>query len=180
MKRRFIAEESGQALVELSSVAVILCVLSLGIVDVGRAFYDVQVIKNLAGEGSSLASRGTNMTTVAGNVVSYAGSALDLGHKGCVLVTEVTNDAGTLAVTSQTSQCAITAGSKVGCVQGTRNCQSSTPTLPSEASSALLSEPSGSSLFVTEVFYSYTAATPLPAFLNSSVIPSQIYAVAYY
>ena len=180
MKRRFITEESGQVLVEMSSVAVLLCLLSLGIIDVARAFHDVQVIKNLAAEGSNLASRGNNMTTVAGNVVSYAGTSLDLTHNGCLFITEVTNQAGTLAVTNQSSQCATTVSSKVGCVQGSQGCQSSSPTIPSEASTALLSQPSGSSMFVTEVFYSYTAITPLPKFLNGSIVPSQIYAVAYY
>ena len=36
-----------------------LCVFVFGIIDFGRAIYDVQVMKNLVGEGSSMASRQT-------------------------------------------------------------------------------------------------------------------------
>ena len=52
-------EESGQALVELAFAFVLLCTFVFGIIDFGRAIYDVEVMKNLVGEGSSMASRGT-------------------------------------------------------------------------------------------------------------------------
>jgi len=42
-------EESGQALVELAFALVLLCVFVCGIIDFGRAIYDVEVMKNLVG-----------------------------------------------------------------------------------------------------------------------------------
>jgi len=42
-------EESGQALVELAFALVLLCVFVSGIIDFGRAIYDVEVMKNLVG-----------------------------------------------------------------------------------------------------------------------------------
>src|SRR5271167_871727 len=96
-------EESGQALVELSFVLFILCVIVFGTIEFGRAVYDVQVMKNLAGEGSSMASRGTSPATTATTVITYAGADISLSTKGCVIVTGVTeNSAGTAqVVTSQ-------------------------------------------------------------------------------
>ena len=41
---------------------VILCIFVLGIIDYGRAIYDVQVMKNLVGEGSCMASRASGGT----------------------------------------------------------------------------------------------------------------------
>ena len=58
-KNALTVEESGQALVEISVVLLMLVVFVFAIIDYSRAIYDTQVIKNLSGEGSSLASRGT-------------------------------------------------------------------------------------------------------------------------
>lgn len=179
MKNTAHKEESGQALLELSFAFVVLAVLVFGIVDFGRAVYDAEVMKNLSGEGSSLASRGTPPATVAQTVVTNADSSISLASQGCVIVTVVTNAAGILQVTGQASQCAIAATSKIGCVQGQSGCSSSSPTLPTGASSALQGEVSGSSLFITEIYYTYNTTTPITAFLQSS-LPGQLYSVAYY
>lgn len=177
---RFLTTDSGQALVELSFAFVILAVLVFGIVDFGRAIYDVEVMKNLSGEGSSLASRGTTPAATVQTVATNATSAIDLQNQGCVVVTVVTNTTGTLQITDQASQCAIQAASKIGCLQGQSGCGSSTPVLPAAAASALQSEVSGSSLFVTEIFYSYSTTTPITSFLQGAAVPSQLYSVAYY
>jgi len=180
MKLEIIAKESGQALLELALIAATLCIIVLGIVDFGRAIYDVQVIKNLAGEGSSMASRGTSPATAASTVVNYAGSDLNMTQNGCVIVTVVTNQSGTLAITNQAYDCGIAATSKIGCLQGVDGCQSSTPTLPSAASAALGSEPNGSSLSVTEIYYNYSPITSVSLLLGTGFLPSQFYTAAYY
>jgi Flp pilus assembly protein TadG len=173
-------EDSGQALVELSAAFVLLSVLVFGIVDFGRAVYDVEVMKNLSGEGSSLASRGTSLTTTTQTVTTEAASVLDLQNQGCIVVTVVTNTTGTLQITDQASQCGIQAASRIGCLLGQSGCSSSSPSLPAAASTALQSEVSGSSLYVTEIFYSYATTTPITSFLQGSALPSQLYSVAYY
>ena len=48
---------SGQTLVELALLMPILMIFVFGIVDFTRAVYDLEVITNLAGEGSAAASR---------------------------------------------------------------------------------------------------------------------------
>jgi Flp pilus assembly protein TadG len=183
MNTKIAKEQSGQALVEFSIALVILCVFVFGIIDFGRAIYAVQVMKNLAGEGSSMASRGTDLQKTADTVVTYAGSDIGLSSQGCVIVTAVTNVAGKSSpqVTAQASQCAITASSKIGCLPGQGSCGSSADaTLPPQATLALQSQPAGSSLYVTEIYYNFTGVTPVQALLGSNVLPSQWYTAAYY
>jgi Flp pilus assembly protein TadG len=180
MKTKINTEESGQALVELSFAFVLLCVFVFGIVDFGRAIYDVEVMKNLAGEGSSMASRGTSLVTAASTVANDAGADIYINTQGCVILTAVTNNAGTLAVTDQAYTGSLPCSSKIGCVSGVGNCKSSNANLPAEAVTALKAEPSGSSLYATEIYYTYAPVTPLPAFLGNTILPSQLYSVAYY
>lgn len=173
-------EDSGQALIELSLTAAILCVFVFGIVDFSRAIYDVEVMQNLSGEGSSMASRGTSPAKTAQSIVTYAGTTLDMSTAGCVIVTVVTNNGAAtnpLQVTAQGSQCNIAATSKIGCLQGQSGCKSSNATLPVEASAALQAN---QNLYVTEVFYTYTTITPVMNLLGSSVVPAQLYSAAYY
>lgn len=179
MKIRFNKEESGQALIEMSFGFIVMCVFVFGAIDFGRAVYDVQVMRNLAGEGSSMGSRGTKLPQTVTTVANYAGTTIDLKTKGCIIETEVTNNGGTAVITAQASVCAITATSKIGCVQGVAGCQG-IPTLPPGASAALLAEPSGSALYVTEIFFNYSAITPIAGLMKGNLLPSQLYSVAYY
>lgn len=187
MTTRMNTDQSGQALVEVSLGLIMLCVFVLGIIDFGRAIYDVQVMKNLVGEGSSMASRsgGTSLSTIVGTITADAGNDLNMGTSGCVIITTVQNmGSGSIQVTNQawgggisgTASCK----SKIGCVSGTSGCSSSTATLPTAAVSALTTEGTGSSIAVTEIYYNYSTITPLPHFLGTTVMPSQFYAVAYY
>ncbi len=181
MKIRLNKEESGQALIEMSFGFIIMCVFVFGAIDFGRAVYDSEVMKNLAGEGSSLASR-SNLTLQQSmsTVVSYAGTTIDLANKGCIIGTQVINNAGTAKVNAQASVCAIVATSKIGCVQGVGGCASGNPTLPAGALAALLAEPNQSSLYVTEIFFNYSPITPIVGLMRGNVLPSQMYSVAYY
>ena len=177
--KRINREELGQALVELSLAVVVLCVFVSGIVDFGRAIYDLQVMKNLVGEGSMMAMRSSVEATVQ-SVTNYAGSDINLSTQGCVIVTQVTNQGGGVyQITDQASQCAIADSSKVGCLKGQGGCQSSNAVLPPAAVTALLTEPTGSSIYVTEIYYSYNTVTPIAALLKATM-PSQFYSVAYY
>lgn len=182
MRRDLLKGESGQALIELAFMTTTLLVFILGIVDFGRAIYDVEVMKNLVGEGSSMASRSdpSQLSTIVQTVVNNAGSDLSMSTNGCVIITIVTNQSGTLTITAQSKNCGITASSKVGCLQGVNGCQSSAPKLPAYATTALGDEVNGSSLAVTEIYYNFSTITPITALLGSNSIPTQFYSVAYY
>jgi Flp pilus assembly protein TadG len=181
---KILREDSGQALVELGFTLFFLCIVVFGIIEYGRAIYDVEVMKNLAGEGSSMASRGTSTSTTANTVITYAGSDISINTKGCVIVTGVTeNSAGTgQVVTSQSwaGECTSSMSSKVGCLSGQGTCSSSVATLPAAEANAVQQGVSGMTIYTTEIFYTFATITPFPNFMGKTILPSQLYSAAYY
>ena len=182
-KNALTVEESGQALVEISVVLLMLVVFVFAIIDYSRAIYDTQVIKNLSGEGSSLASRGTTLANTVLAIVNDAGTGggtdLNMSNLGCVIVTSVTSPtSGSYRVTAQaiSSPCNSAASKIGGCPSGT--CGAAT--LPSSVQTVLAAN-LNTTIYVTEVFYKYNTVTPIGALLkNNNLLPSQLYDAAYY
>ena len=162
------AKDSGQALVEFALSATLMLTLVFGLVDFSRAIYIAQVIANLTGEGSSMASRGTTLSDTATSVVA-ASTSLNLSTSGQVIVSSVFNNNNRIQLTGQVSQGGIGAISKIGSVIG------GTAILP-----ATVVPQVNQTVFVTEVFYKYKPITPIGNFLTGTVLPSQLYDVAYY
>jgi Flp pilus assembly protein TadG len=167
-RRQTKAGSSGQAIVEFAISAIVLLTLVFGIIDFSRAIYDIEVMKNLTGEGSAMASRGTSLSDTVTAAVTGA-SPLDLNDTGRVIVTSVLNNNNSLKITGQASQGGIAALSKIGTVVG------GAAILPAGAVPQV-----NQTVYVTEVFYNYKAITPIGNFLSKNVLPSQLYDVAYY
>ncbi len=160
--------DSGQALVEFVLSATLMLTLVFGLVDFSRAIYIAQVIANLTGEGSSMASRGTTLSDTATAVVA-ASTSLNLSTSGQVIVSSVFNNNNKIQLTGQVSQGGIGSISQIGSVIG------GTAILPATVVPQL-----NQTVFVTEVFYKYQPITPIGNLLTGTVLPSQLYDVAYY
>ena len=160
--------DSGQALVEFALSATIMLTLVFGLVDFSRAIYIAQVIANLTGEGSSMASRGTTLSDTASAVVAASGP-LNLNVSGRVIVSSVFNTGSKIQLTGQVSQGGLSASSRVGSAIG------GTAILPST-----VVPQANQTVYVTEVFYKYKPITPIGNLLTGTVLPSQLYDVAYY
>jgi Flp pilus assembly protein TadG len=162
------ANESGQALVEFALSATMMLILVFGLVDFSRAIFIAQVIANLTGEGSSMASRGTTLSDTAAAVIA-ASAPLNLSVSGQVIVSSVFNNNNKIQLTGQVSQGGIGATSQIGSSIG------GTASLPSIVIPQL-----NQTVYVTEVFYAYKPITPIGNLLTGTVLPSRLYDVAYY
>lgn len=167
----------GQAAAEFAVVSPLLLILICGAIDFGRALNDVQVMADLTRQGSNLASRGTPLNESNAAVVSGE-SGLDLVHHGEVISTSVTNENGTYKISGQDTSTAdglttLSATSKVGTGVG------ATATLPTAAQNAI--PQNGQTVFITEVFYTFTPATPIGALTQNVIsMPSTLYDSAYF
>lgn len=159
--------DTGQALVEFAISAAMMLTLLFGLIDFGRAIYCEEIITNLTGEGSSMASRGTSLTNTAAAVVAASGP-LALDSDGQVIVSSVFNNNGKIQLSGQASQGGIGATSRVGVVIGGN---ASVP--------AVVVPQVNQTIYVTEVFYKFQTITPIGNFLTP-LLPSRLYDVAYY
>ncbi|MFZ5650950.1 MAG: TadE/TadG family type IV pilus assembly protein [Bacillota bacterium] len=74
MKRLFIKDQRGQALVELALVLPVLLVLFMGTVEFGRVFHSYLVITNASREGARVAVLGGADSAISSRVGQVTGS----------------------------------------------------------------------------------------------------------
>ena len=179
-------KESGQALVEFALVVPLMLTFVFGIWDFSRAIYDRQVITNLAGEGSSLASRSTDtLATDILAVVADTGSDINMSTNGCVIMTTVTSATSkgktTYPITGQATSSPCNGGvSRVGSCTPVSGTCTGLATIPTGVQTLFTVNPNAT-VYITEVFFEYSPATPIGSFLNSStLLPTDLYAAAYY
>jgi Flp pilus assembly protein TadG len=177
-------DERGSAIVELGICLPLLLVLVFGVLELSQIIYDNQKMSGLSRQGSNLASRGipladkgTEIGVVSALVVQ--GASLNIGTQGRIIVTAVADakdSSGNLIsndpviVDQSESPTGISVTSAVGSGNG------NPASMPSGASTVLNA---GGTLYVTEVFYSYSPMTPLGGFLKTSFV-STLYDSAYF
>lgn len=181
-----LADERGNALVELVICMPLLLVLAFGLIDFSQMIFDKQTMAGISRQGSNLASRNYTgptgsmpLSTVVSALVTQ-GASLNIGTNGRIIVTVVADGLdgsnklipGDPKILDQyESPTGISATSKVGTGAG------NSATLPSGVTTNVLDQ--GRTIYVTEVFYKYTPMTPVGSFLKTS-LASTMYDVAYF
>jgi len=186
-RARLIADDSGQAAVELAFVVTLLLILLCASIDFGRALYDLQVISELSRQGSNMALRGgtgsqsCDSLCTAVTAVVNGSSSLNLASNGKVIITSLTEtlsgsetvgpSGGPYTISEQkVSSGGISATSKLGTTVGAKVTLTGAPGLQN-----------GQYLYVTEIFYTFTPATGIGKLTNNAIgMPSQLYDIAYF
>jgi len=166
--RDLLRNESGQSLVEFGFSMILLLVIVFGVVDLSHGIYVAEVVTNLTGQGSSLASRGTSLSASAAAVVA-ASAPLTLSTSGRVIVSSVYNNNNVIQLTGQASSGSLIASSRIGTLIG------GAAVVPASAKPQL-----NQTVYVTEVFYPLHSITPIGKFVSGFLLPPQIYDVAFY
>lgn len=175
-RRDFRGGQRGQALMEFAMIVVILAIMVMGLIDYGRIFVVRQTMVNASREGANLTVRGTTLSNAVSAMIATAPAMLFSNGYGTIIASTVTrSSSGVATVTGQVKYGATNYPSRIGNL----NASGSAVTLPS----TLLPQ-TNQALYVTEVFYPFTPATPvgnLMRFLSTnSVMPSLLYDVSYF
>ncbi|HEY9159291.1 TadE/TadG family type IV pilus assembly protein [Candidatus Binatus sp.] len=197
-RAKLTANDSGQAMVEFAFIVPLLLIMMCAAIDFGRALYTMQVVAQLTRQGSSLSSR-INTCSGAGTVepmetltcstqaVIAGESGLNIASYGKVIMTAVQNTAAdntkppVYQITGQYSQGGLSATSKVGSTVGGTVTPGNTPGIPAVFAAGNTPLQAGQTMYITEIFYQFTAATPIGALTNNAInMPTALYNVAYF
>ncbi len=171
-------EQSGQALIEFMFVGFILLFMLFGMIDFCRAISTRQVLINLSRESANLAARGTGDTpdAVISNAITavIAGAApLNITTSGRVIITAVFNSNGIYKVTNQISEGGLQGGASRVASAGVGS------TVTNMSNNAVQIPQSNQTLFVSEVYYTNSPATPIGRLLNLNMT-KPLYDAAYF
>jgi len=164
-------DEQGSSLIELALCLPMMLVLVFGLIDFSQIIFDNEVMSGITRQGSDLASRGTSLTDTV-SALGTQGAAMNIGTQGRIIVTEINNNnAGHPQIYDQRESPTGIAATSV-----TASWVQNPARMPSNAKAVLNA---GQSLYVTEVFYSYSPMTPVGGFLKTS-LASTLYEAAYF
>jgi Flp pilus assembly protein TadG len=160
---------SGQSLIEFVLIALLLFIIVFAIIDIGRAIYRRQILVNLSREGANLASRGTSLTDTLAALVRSA-DPLNITNDGRIILTAIQRDSsGIPTVVSQQSTGGLTTVQSHIAPNGGPGVSLPNNDIPQP----------NRTLYTAEVFYTYTAVTPLGK-LIALTLPTIQYDAAYF
>jgi Flp pilus assembly protein TadG len=197
MKRRFHALEgsSGQSLVEFAVVLPLVLMIVLGVVEVGFALLDQQVVTKLTREGSNLISRDTSLLDATTALRATASRPVNLDNGSSKLILSVLMKGATTGSANYNKMILyqryvygsypgtsklVTAGSgSFGAAPDYVAVNSGTNTgLQVTNVPANLVQSPGGMVYVTELYTRHTLITPLN---NIGItLPQTLYSIAYF
>lgn len=157
-------------------ILVILAIMVMGLVDYGRLFVVRQVMVNASREGANLAVRGTTLSNAITAMAATAPGLLFTNGGGRIIMSAVTRASnGVVSVTGQVKYGDSNYNSRVGNLSAS----GVAVTLPS----TLLPQ-TNQTLYISEVFYPFTPATPVGQlmgfFSTNTAMPNVLYDVSYF
>jgi Flp pilus assembly protein TadG len=194
MTKRSFRNASGQSLLEFAIVMPVVCVLALGVVEVGWGLLDAHIVTRLAREGSNLISRDTTLqdATSAMRGMNTRPVNFDAGSK--VIFSVIKNVATTTAPNfnkpvlyqrfeygsfPQSSKLTLSGSGSFGPAPEYQAVNSDTNTglqvtnLPANVGTTL-----GGMVYVTEIFSPHAMITPFNSF--GFTMPASLYSIAYF
>jgi Flp pilus assembly protein TadG len=162
---------SGQAILEIALMVPLLCLILFAIIDYGRALNCEQILVDLSRQGSNLASRGTTLSTAA-STVALNSAPLTVSLSGVVIISSVARVNNVDTITGQASSGGLSKPSKIG--SGV-NAKATVPAAVDD----IFAKNSGQTIYITEIYYSLQAITPIAA-MWGQILPATLYQVAYF
>jgi len=185
--------QRGQALIEFSFVLPVVALLGLGVVELSYALLDEHIVTKLSREGSNLTSRDASLADAMNALKGMGSAPVDLNTRSTIILTVVKrisvlnapNDGkdivyqrykfGALDVNSKlVMRGSGTFGGPPEYVAANANTDTNLQLTNLPANTMV----SGGTLYVTEVFSTHTALTPLDKF--GITMPSTLYSIAYF
>jgi hypothetical protein len=194
IRRDLLRDSRGQSLLEFSIAMPLVILLVLGVVEVGYALLDQQVVTKLTREGSNLISRNSSLQDATTALRTMATRPVDF-QNGSVMIFSVLKRGGTPATANfqkiilyqRTSYGNGTGGSKLltsgtGSFRGApdyeaNNSDTDTRLQITNVPSNLITV-DGGLMYVTEVWTRHTLITPFHRF--GARLPENLYSIAYF
>jgi hypothetical protein len=189
------ADSSGQSIIEFAVILPLLLVLVLGVVEVGYALFDQQVVTKLTREGSNLISRDTSMQDTVTALRTMSARPVNFNNGSSKVILSVLMKGPTVGTTNYNqvvlrqryeygsypgSSKLSTAGG--GSFRGAPDYEAVNPdgnaglrvtNVPSN-----IVGPPGGMIYVTEIYTRHVRITPFDRFGVS--VPQTLYSIAYF
>ena len=194
MMKQFFRGTSGQSVLEFAIVMPLICILALGVAEVGYELLDMHVVTRLAREGSNLISRDTTLQDAANAMQGMSTRPVDFNNGSKVILSVLRNVATTGAPNYNkpvlyqryeygsfpaSSALTITGSASFGPAPEYQVANSDSNTglqvtnLPPNVGNTL-----GGMIYVTEIFSPHALLTPFNLF--GFTMPQSLYSIAYF
>jgi Flp pilus assembly protein TadG len=195
MRKSPYRDDSGQSLIEFAIVLPLVIILVLGVVEVGYALLDQQVVNKLTREGSNLISRDTTLADATLAMTTMSSRPVNFGNGSARLIFSVLKKGATTG-TPNYNQIVLYQRHTYGSLSGSSklttsgsgsfggppdyiaaNSDNDTRLRVTNVPSTLVTNPGGL-IYVTEIYSRHPVITPFDRF--GVTVPQILYSIAYF